>query len=170
MKNILCDCDCDCEGGQKAEHIGNALAAEDVMVHLNNKSSIGDEVRNVVKNVLCDFWWTTSRKTEIFESHWIGSLCLILVLIGIAVWYKLHITLVVLGRDFSDSRDNVYVCYTLYTCICICSYHYHCVSWALSLQYRLADTWLVWQVWDIGGQPRFRSMWERYCRGVNAIV
>jgi ADP-ribosylation factor-like protein 8 len=24
--------------------------------------------------------------------------------------------------------------------------------------------------WDIGGQPRFRSMWERYCRGVNAIV
>ena len=26
------------------------------------------------------------------------------------------------------------------------------------------------QLWDIGGQPRFRSMWERYCRGVNAIV
>lgn len=26
------------------------------------------------------------------------------------------------------------------------------------------------QVWDIGGQPRFRSMWERYCRGVNCIV
>ncbi|XP_053671858.1 ADP-ribosylation factor-like protein 8 [Anopheles nili] len=26
------------------------------------------------------------------------------------------------------------------------------------------------KVWDIGGQPRFRSMWERYCRGVNAIV
>uniref|UniRef100_A0A8D0GN54 ADP-ribosylation factor-like protein 8B n=1 Tax=Sphenodon punctatus TaxID=8508 RepID=A0A8D0GN54_SPHPU len=25
-------------------------------------------------------------------------------------------------------------------------------------------------VWDIGGQPRFRSMWERYCRGVNAVV
>eukprot|EP01116_Phalansterium_solitarium_P018973 TRINITY_DN5174_c0_g3_i1.p1 TRINITY_DN5174_c0_g3~~TRINITY_DN5174_c0_g3_i1.p1 ORF type:complete len:189 (+),score=36.73 TRINITY_DN5174_c0_g3_i1:139-705(+) len=24
--------------------------------------------------------------------------------------------------------------------------------------------------WDIGGQPRFRSMWERYCRGVNAIL
>lgn len=24
--------------------------------------------------------------------------------------------------------------------------------------------------WDIGGQPRFRSMWERYCRDVNAIV
>ncbi|ODA80385.1 hypothetical protein RJ55_03343 [Drechmeria coniospora] len=24
--------------------------------------------------------------------------------------------------------------------------------------------------WDIGGQPRFRCMWERYCRGVNAIV
>lgn len=23
---------------------------------------------------------------------------------------------------------------------------------------------------DIGGQPRFRSMWERYCRGVNSIV
>jgi len=24
--------------------------------------------------------------------------------------------------------------------------------------------------WDLGGQPRFRTMWERYCRGVNAIV
>ncbi|AOW05294.1 uncharacterized protein YALI1_E14584g [Yarrowia lipolytica] len=24
--------------------------------------------------------------------------------------------------------------------------------------------------WDLGGQPRFRSMWERYCRGVNAVV
>uniref|UniRef100_A0A1I8JNA0 ADP-ribosylation factor family protein n=1 Tax=Macrostomum lignano TaxID=282301 RepID=A0A1I8JNA0_9PLAT len=24
------------------------------------------------------------------------------------------------------------------------------------------------KLWDIGGQPRFRSMWERYCRGVNA--
>ena len=24
--------------------------------------------------------------------------------------------------------------------------------------------------WDIGGQPRFRPMWERYCRGMNAIV
>lgn len=26
------------------------------------------------------------------------------------------------------------------------------------------------KLWDIGGQQRFRSMWERYCRGVNAIV
>lgn len=26
------------------------------------------------------------------------------------------------------------------------------------------------KVWDIGGQPRFRNMWERYCRGVNCIV
>ncbi|EFN51520.1 hypothetical protein CHLNCDRAFT_49235 [Chlorella variabilis] len=24
--------------------------------------------------------------------------------------------------------------------------------------------------WDLGGQTRFRSMWERYCRGVQAIV
>lgn len=24
--------------------------------------------------------------------------------------------------------------------------------------------------WDLGGQPRFRSMWERYCRGVDAII
>lgn len=24
--------------------------------------------------------------------------------------------------------------------------------------------------WDLGGQPRFRQMWERYCRNVNAIV
>ena len=26
------------------------------------------------------------------------------------------------------------------------------------------------KIWDIGGQPRFRSMWERDCRGVNEIV
>ncbi len=26
------------------------------------------------------------------------------------------------------------------------------------------------QLWDIGGQPRFRSMWERYCRGVRSAV
>lgn len=26
------------------------------------------------------------------------------------------------------------------------------------------------KLWDIGGQPRFRSMWERYCRGVSSII
>jgi len=26
------------------------------------------------------------------------------------------------------------------------------------------------KLWDIGGQTRFRSMWERYCSGCNAIV
>ncbi|MCO5577992.1 hypothetical protein L7F22_031830 [Adiantum nelumboides] len=26
------------------------------------------------------------------------------------------------------------------------------------------------KLWDVGGQPRFRSMWERYCRGVAVIV
>ena len=26
------------------------------------------------------------------------------------------------------------------------------------------------QLWDIGGQPRFRTMWERYCRGVQVIM
>lgn len=29
---------------------------------------------------------------------------------------------------------------------------------------------VVMKLWDIGGQQRFRSMWERYCRGVDAIV
>lgn len=24
--------------------------------------------------------------------------------------------------------------------------------------------------WDLGGQPKFRTMWERYCRDVDAIV
>ncbi|KAK2772979.1 hypothetical protein FQN53_004316 [Emmonsiellopsis sp. PD_33] len=24
--------------------------------------------------------------------------------------------------------------------------------------------------WDLGGQPRFRAMWERYCRDVNAVL
>ncbi|KAI3462171.1 hypothetical protein Pfo_018834 [Paulownia fortunei] len=26
------------------------------------------------------------------------------------------------------------------------------------------------KLWDLGGQRRFRSMWERYCRGVSVIV
>ncbi|KAK9950842.1 hypothetical protein M0R45_006308 [Rubus argutus] len=26
------------------------------------------------------------------------------------------------------------------------------------------------KVWDLGGQRRFRTMWERYCRGVSVIV
>eukprot|EP00729_Bicosta_minor_P001483 gene1483-34508_t len=26
------------------------------------------------------------------------------------------------------------------------------------------------KLWDIGGQTRFRTMWERYCSGCNAIV
>ncbi|KAE9466250.1 hypothetical protein C3L33_01832, partial [Rhododendron williamsianum] len=26
------------------------------------------------------------------------------------------------------------------------------------------------KLWDLGGQRRFRGMWERYCRGVSAIV
>ncbi|KAL1413371.1 hypothetical protein Q8F55_001131 [Vanrija albida] len=26
------------------------------------------------------------------------------------------------------------------------------------------------KVWDVAGQPKFRGMWDRYCRGANAIV
>ena len=26
------------------------------------------------------------------------------------------------------------------------------------------------KLWDLGGQPRFRGMWERYCRSVQAII
>ncbi|KAL7413596.1 P-loop containing nucleoside triphosphate hydrolase protein [Mrakia frigida] len=26
------------------------------------------------------------------------------------------------------------------------------------------------KIWDVAGQPKFRNMWERYCRGVQAIV
>ncbi|KAG8910000.1 hypothetical protein FRC01_006604, partial [Tulasnella sp. 417] len=26
------------------------------------------------------------------------------------------------------------------------------------------------KVWDVAGQPKFRSMWARYCRGVDAII
>lgn len=29
---------------------------------------------------------------------------------------------------------------------------------------------VIIKLWDLGGQPRFRGMWERYCRGVQAIV
>ncbi|KZT12120.1 P-loop containing nucleoside triphosphate hydrolase protein [Laetiporus sulphureus 93-53] len=26
------------------------------------------------------------------------------------------------------------------------------------------------KIWDVAGQPRYRSIWERYCNGVDAIV
>ena len=26
------------------------------------------------------------------------------------------------------------------------------------------------KVWDLGGQPRFRESWEKYCRGADAII
>ncbi|KAJ8502910.1 hypothetical protein ONZ45_g11326 [Pleurotus djamor] len=26
------------------------------------------------------------------------------------------------------------------------------------------------KIWDVAGQPKFRSMWERYCSGVDAIL
>ncbi|WFD31588.1 hypothetical protein MSPP1_002627 [Malassezia sp. CBS 17886] len=26
------------------------------------------------------------------------------------------------------------------------------------------------KLWDIGGQPRFRAMWERYCAGASALI
>ncbi|KAH9208057.1 P-loop containing nucleoside triphosphate hydrolase protein, partial [Leptodontidium sp. 2 PMI_412] len=29
---------------------------------------------------------------------------------------------------------------------------------------------MTMRCWDMGGQPRFRSMWQRYCRGTDAIV
>lgn len=29
---------------------------------------------------------------------------------------------------------------------------------------------VVLKMWDLGGQARFRTMWERYCRGVSAVV
>jgi ADP-ribosylation factor-like protein 8 len=29
---------------------------------------------------------------------------------------------------------------------------------------------VVMKIWDLGGQSRFKSLWERYCKGVTAIV
>ncbi|KAJ1310096.1 hypothetical protein OPQ81_006843 [Rhizoctonia solani] len=29
---------------------------------------------------------------------------------------------------------------------------------------------VTFKIWDVAGQPKFRNMWERYCRGVDAIV
>ncbi|KAG8969016.1 ADP-ribosylation factor-like protein 8B-A [Tulasnella sp. 419] len=26
------------------------------------------------------------------------------------------------------------------------------------------------KIWDVAGQPKFRNMWDRYCRGVDAIM
>jgi len=47
----------------------------------------------------------------------------------------------------------------------------HCCIQCLTPRYQSANTCLLLtQLWDLGGQTRFRSMWERYCRGVNAIV
>ncbi|KAI0322037.1 Arl8a protein [Amylostereum chailletii] len=29
---------------------------------------------------------------------------------------------------------------------------------------------VTFKIWDVAGQPKFRSMWERYCNGVDAVV
>ncbi|EIM81647.1 Arl8a protein [Stereum hirsutum FP-91666 SS1] len=29
---------------------------------------------------------------------------------------------------------------------------------------------VTFKIWDVAGQPKFRSMWERYCHGVDAVV
>ncbi|KZT42645.1 P-loop containing nucleoside triphosphate hydrolase protein [Sistotremastrum suecicum HHB10207 ss-3] len=29
---------------------------------------------------------------------------------------------------------------------------------------------VVFKIWDVAGQPKFRSMWQRYCAGVDAVV
>lgn len=29
---------------------------------------------------------------------------------------------------------------------------------------------MEYRSWDLGGQPSYRSRWERYCQGANAIV
>lgn len=46
------------------------------------------------------------------------------------------------------------------------------LKWSVSSAFLedLNRTELILCSWDLGGQPRFRPMWERYCRGVNAIV
>ena len=45
------------------------------------------------------------------------------------------------------------------------------VSWVRSGCFEMVSPCLTFDYsWDLGGQPRFRPMWERYCRGVNAIV
>ena len=48
------------------------------------------------------------------------------------------------------------------------------------MKFRLGSDWVQHEksqkrnvtikIWDLGGQRRFRTMWERYCRGVSAIV
>lgn len=53
----------------------------------------------------------------------------------------------------------------LLCCVCVL---YVCVLGSMCVV--LISVFPSWQLWDIGGQPRFRSMWERYCRGVSAIV
>lgn len=35
---------------------------------------------------------------------------------------------------------------------------------------RIQKGHVTMKCWDIGGQPRFRALWERYCRGVNVVV
>ena len=35
---------------------------------------------------------------------------------------------------------------------------------------KITKGYVTIKTWDVGGQPKFRSMWGRYCRGVNAII
>jgi len=29
---------------------------------------------------------------------------------------------------------------------------------------------VTFKIWDVAGQPKFRSMWERYCHGMDAVM
>jgi len=59
---------------------------------------------------------------------------------------------------------------TLVSVICSGQYHEDMIPTIGFNMKKVSKGNVTIKLWDIGGQPRFRGMWERYCRGVNAIV
>eukprot|EP01111_Echinosteliopsis_oligospora_P010329 TRINITY_DN318_c0_g1_i1.p1 TRINITY_DN318_c0_g1~~TRINITY_DN318_c0_g1_i1.p1 ORF type:complete len:187 (+),score=48.17 TRINITY_DN318_c0_g1_i1:71-631(+) len=59
---------------------------------------------------------------------------------------------------------------TLVNVICSGSFHEDMIPTVGFNMKKVTKGNVTIKLWDIGGQPRFRGMWERYCRGVNAIV
>jgi len=58
-------------------------------------------------------------------------------------------------------------------CLCrlaSCSFLHLSLRCSASLSCAALLLQVVIKVWDMGGQEKYRGMWERYCRGVEVIV
>jgi len=80
-----------------------------------------------------------------------------------SLFFKQEMELTLVGLQNSGKT-------TLVNVICSGQYHEDMIPTVGFNMKKVSKGNVTIKLWDIGGQPRFRGMWERYCRGVNAIV